>query len=257
MSEETKVDVEYTEAETKAMENGWVPKEQWDANEDNAGKKWRDAEEFNDRGELFDKIKQLDRDAKSARKALEQLGEHHKKVKEVEFQRALNTLKVQKRQALEEGDADKLIEIDDKIADVKQSARQVINETVVNTPPPELDEFISRNKWYSKDDEMTQEADALGVAYARSHRDATPTEVFNYVEKRIKALYPEKFTNPNKPRASGVESPSNNTSVKSAARGGYTLTEQEERVARNLERSGAMTREQYIKELKEYDARKR
>jgi len=56
---QTEVLNEPSPAEAKAMERGWVPKDVWEADEKNAGKKWRDAEEFNDRGELFEKIEEL------------------------------------------------------------------------------------------------------------------------------------------------------------------------------------------------------
>lgn len=242
--------VELNAAETKAIEGGWQPKSEWEANPDNEGKKWRDADEFNDRGELFAKIEELNRKSKTAQRALNELSEHHKKVREVEFQRALTHLKQQKKTALEEGDADALIEIDEKIADTKLAQRQVtaVAQAVV---PPELEEFAARNKWYSKNQEMTQEADALGVAYAQRNRGVPPSEVFEYVEKRIKALFPEEFKNPNRPKTGVVDSSTSTESTR--ARGGFTLTDEQERVARNFVKSGIMTRDEYIKELKAVD----
>lgn len=254
MSEELDVgegqSVEFSASESKAMEAGWQPKSEWEANPDNEGKKWRDADEFNDRGELFAKIDELNRKSKTAQKALNELSEHHKRVREVEFNRALLQLKAQKKVALEEGDADLLIDIDEKIADAKLAQRQ-ITAPIVTQVPPELEEFAARNKWYSTDKEMTQEADALGVAYAQRNRGVDPSEVFDYVEKRIKALYPEKFRNPNRPKTGVVDSSSSTESPR--ATGGFKLTEEQERVARNFAKNGVMTREDYIKELKALD----
>lgn len=248
--ETTQEVVELSPAETKAIEAGWQPKSDWESNPDNEGKKWRDADEFNDRGELFAKIEELNRKSKTAQKALNELSEHHKKVREVEFQRALTHLKQQKKTALEEGDADALIEIDEKIADAKLAQRQVA-ATVQTSVPPELEEFAARNKWYSTDQEMTQEADALGVAYATRNRGVPPSEVFEYVEKRIKALYPEKFKNPNRPKTGVVDSSTSTESPR--ASGGFKLTDEQERVARNFAKSGVMTRDEYIKDLKALD----
>jgi hypothetical protein len=238
--------------ESQARDQGWTSKEEFEANPANEGKKWRSAEEFVDRGELFSKIDELARKAKSTQKALDQLSEHHKRVKETEFKRALDSLKDQKRTALEEGDADALIAIDDQIMEVKQAQKVAVTQTQ-NELPEELNQWISKNKWYESDKDMAEDADALGVGYKSKNPGKSPTEVLDYVERQIKKLYPEKFTNVNRPKTA-VESPSNRGTVKTS---GYSLSEDEERVARNFERSGIMTRAEYIKELRAIDAKGR
>jgi hypothetical protein len=94
---------------------------------------------------------------------------------------------------------------------------------------------------------MAADADSIGIGYKMKNPDKSPDEVLVYVERQIKRMYPEKFTNPNRPKA-GVEAPSNRGASKSS--GGFTLSEDEERVARNFERNGIMSRADYIKELK-------
>ena len=243
---------EPTPAEAKAMERGWVPKDVWEADEKNAGKKWRDADEFNDRGELFEKIEELGKKAKNAQKALDQLSEHHKKVKEVEYNRALNTLKQQKKAALEDGDADALIAIDDKIADVKEQ-RRVETAPQNSEVPVELEQWVSKNKWYEQKSEMAADADAIGISYKAKFPDKSMKEVLTHVENQIKKLYPDEFENPNKPKTGLVESSSTTKTTRSS--GGFQLTDEEERVARNFERQGIMTRDEYIKEIKALNAR--
>lgn len=251
MSEELNQEqvVEADPVESKAREQGWTSKEEFEANPDNAGKKWRDAEEFVDRGELFAKIDELSRKYKNTQKTLDQLDAHHKKVKESEYQRALATLKAQKKEALEEGDADALIEIDDRIADVK--AAQKVERTTQADLPEELEQWIGKNPWYETDKEMADDADAIGIGYKAKHPDLSPADVLVHVEKQIKKLYPEKFTNPNRPKT-GVESPSSRGTSRSAS---YSLSPDEERVAKNFERNGIMTRDEYIKQLKSFDSR--
>lgn len=240
---------EVPEVEVKAREQGWTSKEEFEANPDNKGKKWRDAEEFVDRGELFGKIDELSRKLKTTTKTLEQLNDHHKRVKEVEYKRALESLKAQKKEALEDGDADALIEIDDKIAEVKH-AQRTEHKTQADLPE-ELETWIGKNQWYETDKEMAEDADSIGIGYKAKHPEKSPGDVLQYVEKQIKKLYPEKFTNPNRPKA-GVESPSNRGTSKSSS---YQLTEDQERVIRNFERNGIMTRKEYIEQLKALDAK--
>lgn len=258
MSEELNSEVqnevvnEPSPAEAKAMERGWVPKDVWESDEKNAGKKWRDAEEFNDRGELFEKIEELGKKAKNAQKALDQLSEHHKKVKDVEYTRALNTLKAQKKAALEDGDADALIAIDDRIAEVKEQKRA--EEVPQNSEVPvELEQWVARNKWYEQKSEMAADADAIGISYKNKFPNKDMKEVLTHVETQIKKLYPEEFENPNKPKTGLVQSSSTTKATRSS--GGFQLSDEEERVARNFERQGIMTREEYIKEIKALNAR--
>lgn len=250
MSDDINDAPEVNPVEAQAREQGWTPKEEFEANPANEGKKWRSAEEFVDRGELFSKIDELSRKYKNTQKTLDQLSEHHKRVKETEYKRALENLKLQKREALEEGDADALIAIDDQIMEVKQ-AQKIEQSTQASQLPEELDQWIQKNKWYESDQEMASDADAIGIGYKSKFPGKTPAEVLEYVEKQVKKLYPEKFTNPNRPKA-GVESPSNRGTSKSST---YQLSEDEERVARNFERNGVMTRAEYIKELKAAEAK--
>jgi hypothetical protein len=51
--------VEYSDTEKKAMAQGWVPEDQYEGTG-----KWRSAEEFLDRGELFAKIDEQNRATK-------------------------------------------------------------------------------------------------------------------------------------------------------------------------------------------------
>ena len=60
---------EYSSAEQAAMEQGWLPKEDWEE----AGRdpdEWRSAREFNDRGEFFKTIHQQKREMKAQASAL-------------------------------------------------------------------------------------------------------------------------------------------------------------------------------------------
>jgi len=79
--------------ESQAREQGWKPKEEYEGDPE----KWKPAKEFVERGELFGKIDTLGKDLKETRKALKMLQEHHAKVKETEYKRAVDDLKHFKR----------------------------------------------------------------------------------------------------------------------------------------------------------------
>jgi len=234
--------------EDRAREQGWRPKEEFDGDPS----KWVSAETFVAKGELIDRIESLGKKLKDSEKTIKMLSEHHTKVKESEFKRAVEFLKSQKKAAYESGDVDKIIELDDKIAEVRDTQKAQKQQEQVNDTPeshPAFQSWASENKWYETDSEMRADADAFGEAYARNNQDKTPQEVLEYVTKKIKKAYPEKFTNPNRNKPTGVESGSGTR--QGSSRDTFTLTEEETRVMNTFTRNGIMTKDEYIKQVKE------
>lgn len=238
-----------TEIEQRALEMGWKPKTDFSGDEE----EFVDAKEFVSRKPLFDRIEHQSREIKEVRKALKALGDHHQKVKEVEYQEALKSLKAEKKAALENGDAEKLIEIDDLIAEEKANAAVARNnaQAQANGPHPKFVEWVKENTWYVGDAELRVSADQIGTAYAASHPNLDPQEVLQYVKTRVKKLYPEKFQNQNRERPSAVEGSSNApTRATASNRDNFSLSEDEKRVMNTFVRQGVMSKEEYIKELK-------
>lgn len=243
MDQETEVVVQTVE--NTAREQGWKPLEEFDGDKS----KWVSAETFVAKGELIYKIESLGKKLKDADKAIKMLTEHHQKVKESEFQRAVQYLKTQKKQAYEAGDVDKIIEIDEKIAEVKETQKaQIADEAKVEpVVHPSFQKWQDENKWYTTDTEMRADADAFGNAYAANNPDKTPEEVLDYVSKKVKRLYKDKFENPNRSKASAVEGGGNRQETSNES---FALSEDEKRVMNTFIRTGIMTKEDYIKELK-------
>jgi hypothetical protein len=238
-----------SEAEQKALEMGWRPKEEFEGDPDD----FIDATEFVRRKPLFEKIDVVGRELRETKKALRALQAHHEKVKEAEYKHALDALRAEKRAALESGDADALIKIDDQIADAK-AAEAVLKaqQTQVTTAPhPGFVKWVDRNKWYGTDAELRTFADQVGTSYAAANPDKDPDTILDYVEKRVRKLYPEKFSNPNKTRPSSVEgsqttpSRTNESDILN-----YPLTDDERRVMMTFVRQGILSKEDYIKQLK-------
>lgn len=250
-----------SEVEQRAMEQGWRPKEQYEGD----AAKWVDADEFLRRGELFEKIDSVkrtkDREIAQLRQSLNALETHYKRVQEVEFQRALETLKAEKKEALREGDADKVVDLDEKIAEVKDAQAEAKAEierqkAIVQDSPaavdPRFTAWVDRNQWYARNEEMKALADSVGLAYAKSRPGVDPQEVLSYVEKRVKAAYPENFSNPKRDKPSAVESGGGTRKGTTSVADDYTMTPDEEKVFRTLNRSNPtlFTREKYIADLR-------
>ena len=235
--------------EIRARESGWVPQEEWAGDPE----KWRPAKEFNERGELFGKIDNLGKELKETRKALKMLQEHHSKVKETEFNRAVTELKGLQKKHLEEGNSDEYLKTTELLTDLKaeQKAREVLGqqqaEQAKNQVDPRFIAWQEQNQWYLKDPEMKQFADTLGLGYAQANPGMEPDVVLEYVSKQIKKTFKEKFENPNRTKPSAVEGGSPAASSKKDS---VELTDDERRVMNTFVRQGIMTKDEYIAQVK-------
>lgn len=232
--------------EEQALAMGWRSKEHWEGDPD----EFVDAKEFVQRQKFYDRIETQSKKIKDLEKSLNMLSEHHKKVYETSYKKALEDLKAERLDALEAGEYRKAAEIEDRIDEVKREAE--VTKTVATTPKSEPDpgfvRWVSANQWYVTDLTLRNEADRIGIAYAAIYKDKPADEIVEYVAKEIRRLHPEKFRNPNKDRASVVEgSSSKNKPTKSVD---IDLTEEEERAMKTFIRQGIMTKDDYMKEIK-------
>ena len=234
---------QYTEAETEALASGWVPKEEYSGIEH----KWVDAGEFLRRGELFKKIEDQSKQLKDVRSALNEMKKLHGQVREVEYKRALDALREQKRTALQEGDADAVIAAEERIDLVKEQAKQLRNEpqeVQTTQEHPEFVQWTERNSWYKNSSPMKAFADALGRELAAAGN--SPPEVLKKVEAEVRKEFPNKFRNPNQDKPGNVESGQGRGTSKST----FTLTDEQRKVMNTFVRTGVMTEKQYIEDLK-------
>ena len=236
---------ELSPVEQEALGSGWVPKEEFHGEEH----KWVDAAEYLRRGELFRKIDVQGREVKDLRRALVEMKKLHANVRDVEYQRALDTLRAQKKSALEEGDADAVIAADERIDLVREQQRIAANEPVdipeqSGANHPEFVEWTSRNNWYVSNTPMRAFADARGVELQA--QGLSPSQVLKKVEEEVKKEFPTKFQNARQTRPNPVEGGSPRGSSSSS----FQLTPEERRVMNTFVRTGVMTEQDYVKELK-------
>lgn len=234
--------------EQQAVEQGWKPKEEYIA----AGgdeHTWRPAREFVDRGELFAKIEDVKRENRNLKKTMAEFKIHHDKVRETEFKNALETLKREKKQALIDGDADAVVDIDERIAQARDESKRPAPVTEEDTPEqnPEFVRFTERNRWYSNDLELRSFADRIGFAIKAQNPHMTPQEILMEVEKTVKKAHPEKFVNPKKEAAPAVEGGAPQRKNKAET---VELSEEEQRTMKRFVKAGALTEEQYMADIK-------
>ena len=233
--------VQFTAIEERASAQGWRPKDEWDGDPD----EWVSAREFVRAGELFKKIDDQNRTLKEFRKTIDELAKHNSKIAKVEYDRALKDLKAQKKEALEVGDADAVIEADDKIALIREAQK----EPAIQTPQvaeinPIFENWVNRNGWYNNQPAMKAYADRIGLDLGGK---MSPTDLLAHIEKEVKKEFAHKFNNPKREEASPVEG-STNKGGKSKS---YSLTDEERRVMQRFVKSvPGMTEEKYIADLR-------
>lgn len=242
---------EYSAHEQEALAQGWVPKEEFNGDEH----KWVDAAEFLRRGELFKKIESQSSELKQVRRALEELKKHHANVREVEYKRALDSLKQQKKEALLEGDADALIDVDERIELVKEQQKALQEEIAYEQEEdtssnsgemhPEFVSWTNRNTWYKTNAPMRAFADELGRELRSQGK--SPSDILAEVEKQVRKEFPQRFNNPKRTAASTVEGSTNRGSTGSAK---FELSDDERRVMKTFVRQGVMSEQDYIAELR-------
>ncbi len=243
--------------EIKARAKGWKPLGEATDRDGNllAEEDWVDAKEFVGRQKLFDRIEQLNKELKSQgqkfQQDMSQVSEHFAKMQQVEFDKAMKQLKVEKQIALEDRNLVAVEAINDEIKE-KEKEFETVQRT---TPKPktntvaiqqEFDEWKGNNGWFESDKELQREAIAIGTGYAVSNPNLQQSDVLEYVESRIKKIYPEKFEQKkaqmnNQVEAGGITANSGtNPGRKSKGLTAKDLDEREYKVMQTLIKTNAL-----------------
>ena len=229
--------------ESKAREAGWRPQEEFEGDPE----QWISAKEFLQRGELYERIHRQSRELRQTQKMVQELAAHNQKVEQAAYERALADLRQQKRNALDIGDTEAVINLDDQILEVREaakSAKQAV-EANQNTIPPEYFSFAEKNTWYTKDKAMTAFADSIGVQLKQSGL-TDPATFFRVIEQEVKKEFAHKF----KRQESGPSAVEGATQSKAGGSKTFTPSEQEKAIAKQFVRAGVFKSEaDYYKQL--------
>ncbi len=258
---EVKDEVQYSDTEKAALEQGWRPKGEWDGPED----EWVPAKAFMKFGEVQHSLKQAKQESSQKEKVIKAMKEFHLKVKEDAKKEVLDTLRRQKKEAIKGEDYQRVAELDLQLDELqsnldtkfKAADEQLQRVEAANTPPhPDYLEWSRRNPWYipGATTGITVDADSIGIGYAQRNPGATPIEVLEYVEDKIKKLYPESFKNPERSKPAAVDDGAGERASpdSSNTKRRPKLTEAEKQAAEQF----GLTHEEYAEGLKKWDAQK-
>lgn len=241
-----------SQAEITAMEQGWKPLSEWEGEEDD----WVTAPEFNRRGELMDRIKAQSKTLSRTQHKVEELGQalrtvmnNREKELQQERDRVLRELRNEKVDALRVGDAEAIVEIDDRINELRASAltQEVSAPPQRRQAPREVVEWTQNTEWYRNNSAMRGAADAVAFEYAKANPDSIqdPMQILQHVEREIKKAFPSHFTRkaPAGPGDTNSTVSPKGSSKRITAR---SLSEEQARIARTMVSAGA------IKDVDEY-----
>lgn len=233
---------ELSPIQQKALDQGWKPKEQFDGNED----EFIDAAEFVRRGELFEKIERQSREVRQLRDTLEAFKQHHSKVQENAYHRALKQVEAARRKAFEEQDSDRFFALEQHIDQIKEEMAAVqeeaapVQEQVDLTP---LNNWMEKNPWYESNRAMTAFANQLGAELKSKGVDLV--DALKQIDAEMRKEFPEKFAVKRPPSPEGSTRSGSGSGPK-----GYQPSELERSVAKKFVKQGLYKSEaEYYKEL--------
>lgn len=231
MSEETTQFDAHEEAKAKAKLLNWVDKPDYKGNPEH----WRDAEEFLDFGERLNPIlrennKRLEEQLRASNAQIATIQEEvkrfaklHEETEKVAYAKALAALKAQKVTALETGDYQAVVDVDEQIQATKDAAKLADKPVVKQvTQTPEIpaavkkayEDWGEKNQWamegstkYNK--EMDDYARRVGEYLVKVDGVKSDGDHFkpflDKVEQKVREHFPDKFENPNRSDASRAE----------------------------------------------------
>ena len=272
-SKESELEVaekQYSDDEVKAMDHGWVPKDKWEGNAD----EWVPAKVFNIRGELFGRIAKDKALIGELKQSVDALVEHNKKLFDAGYKRAITDLKEQKRTALEEGDTDAVMKLDDKIEEVKEQAvkaKEEFNRKLTPAKEPVNPDFPSwheDNEWYMSDTPLTAYADGIAQEMLESAKKTGKNiewpKFYGEISRKVRQKFPEKFETRSRSNMSRqeVETVEDSTSHRSTTASGSSLkesdlTEDQRRIMNNiLKTTKSLTKKEYLEQMSLFEKRK-
>ena len=251
----------FTPTQEKAFSKGWRPEKDWDGESD----EWVDAREFNFRGELMARISEqssilnnfknqiAERDT-----TIKDMSAHHKNVAEIEYKKALKMLQDAKVEALDEGESETVVKLDDEIDDLKQKARRSkvpnTKKPIKDTTPPEVIDWLQKtqNKWYVNDPFLKSVADGIAKGIIQANPNTAPTRLLEQMDKKIREELPHRFDgNPSvNQHDTDDTTPSRKSGQKGKKLGMRDLDEVQKDVAKRYIKLGVMTLDEYIDDLK-------
>ncbi len=236
MTEEEKQEEKPDEVEALASELGW--QEDGELNAKDYILKSKDIQNT-----MREHIKEQKNLVTGLTDSVKELKSHNERVYKAEVARLeteLKSLKLKKKEAIEDGDVDMVDQLDEQIDGVKV---EIEKPEPVKTEDTAFDAWVQKNEWYVKDPEMAAFADKI----ADDNPGAPFKRITALIERKVKDMYPDKFESTSGTKASPVES--GGRRVATAKFTEADLTPGQKTIMRQFVAQGIMSKKDYIADI--------
>jgi exonuclease VII large subunit len=205
---------------------------------------------FNHNKMLKERNDKLSATVESLNQKMERLVAFQTEQKQKAVDSAVEKLKAERKDAIIDGDHEKVDQIDQKI----QAEQQTNVANSENNPI--LDAWLGRNHWYNDDETLAIEADIVAKQlhetgrFTASHKDYE--KLLSLVEQKIKSAFPDKFKNPKKDNPPEVDSGHPSSPHSQLNKTYADLPPDAKRACDAFVKDKIMTKEQYL-EIYEWD----
>ena len=197
---------ELTKTEQEAYDRGWIPEVEWKAKEENEGRRHRSAEEYLDRGELFEKIDsqkgyigKLEGDVRHISARVDSMANSYESVQRIAKEKAIKELKREHAEAIKEENHERAGEILDEIQEEAKEPEKAAPPPA--QPNPDYVEWVEQNTWYLNDPILQAAVDSFAKQTFQNGATFPSTKaMYATFTDHAKRLYPEKFEAPKAPR---------------------------------------------------------
>lgn len=233
-------DPEYSDIELEAMDRGWKP-------EGVEGKRTLSAEEFLDRQPLYDELHKQKRANKKLAETQAALAAHLEQLRKERTEDKISELKALKRQALEDDEHDLVMEIDEKIIEIREKDQPI--EVDTSETEAQFESWVEENSWYANDARMRRYADALGAELARNNGGQLTEQDLVNITAEVKDTFKDKFPSPRRNGSPVDGSRPQSRGRRAQAHSVKDLDPETRAIHDTLVNSGTMSSEEYIKDL--------
>ena len=259
---------EHKEVESDARAQGWVSKDEYRGRDGD----WVDAETFVQRGReilpivrknnerLLKELKEARAIAEEARTAAKEFQKFQKEQferKAVELEREVASLKALKREAISQGDGDRVGEIEDQIDSIKDDiavakAESKRPEPVQQTQEvdPSFQNWIDNNQWFGVETKLSEVANGLGRAIQKDNPSLTGKAFFDKLDAELAETYPTRFGKKQKPNPMDAGTPTSGGRTQSRSKKSYENLPAEAKAAcdRFLKQGLIKSKDDYVAE---------
>jgi len=197
---------EPTENEAKARRQGWRPKDEYRGPDD----KWVDADAFLKRSDeelpvMRERLKKQDRDLADLKGTVAKFAEHHAKVEKIAYERALNEVKKQRREALAIGDADGFEAAEERLQELKEVKPAATQKEAAKEISPDVQTWVQANPWFQTEPRLAKYAETVCGELQNEDPTRDLSDILKEVAKEVKQRFPEKFANAKRSAPPAVE----------------------------------------------------